>query len=168
MAHLLVDQLRFARTEFLRGLQGVTAEEALRRFGTINSIGWMVGHLAIQEHNYWVLWAQGRLLLPGLRELVGFGMPASTPPLDEMWAAWRSATTAADPYLDALTPAAMQTFLEYEGKRRPDNVGALLLRNIYHYWYHLGEAHAIRDMFGHTGLPDFVGPMPQAAYQPEE
>ena len=167
MAHLLVEQLRFARGEFLRGLQGVTAEEALRRFGPINSIGWMVGHLATQEHSYWVLWAQGRDLLPGLTDLVGFGKPASTPPLDEMWAAWHTATSAADPYLDTLTPALLETHLEREGKRRPDNVGALLLRNIYHYWYHLGEASAVRQMLGHRDLPQFVGDMAGVQYRRE-
>jgi hypothetical protein len=36
----------------------------------------------------------------------------------------------------------------------------MLLRNIYHYWYHTGEAHAIRDMLGHKNLPEFVGEMP--------
>ncbi len=38
----------------------------------------------------------------------------------------------------------------------------------YHYWYHLGEAHAIRQMLGHTGLPQFVGDMGiKAPYHPE-
>lgn len=167
MPHPLVDQLRFARAEFVRGLQDVTAEEALRRFGPMNSIGWMVGHLASQEHGYWVIWAQGRDLLPGLNDLVGFGKPASTPPLAEMWAAWRTAASAADVYLDTLTPALLVTHLEREGRRRPDNVGALLLRNIYHYWYHLGEASAVRQMLGHTGLPQFVGDMAAVQYRRE-
>jgi len=37
----------------------------------------------------------------------------------------------------------------------------------YHYWYHIGEAHAIRDMLGHQDLPEFVGDMSQALYRPE-
>jgi hypothetical protein len=32
MAHPLVDRLRFARSEFRRGLEGVSDEEAQRRF----------------------------------------------------------------------------------------------------------------------------------------
>lgn len=167
MTHLLVAQLRFARSEFVRGLAGVTPDEALRRFGPMNSIGWVVGHLAEQENRFWLYWAQGRQILPDLAELVGFGKPASTPPLQDMWAAWRTATAAADPYLDTLTPALLQTHLERDGKRRPDNVGTMLLRNIYHYWYHLGEAAAIRQMLGHRDLPQFVGDMDSAAYQPE-
>jgi hypothetical protein len=41
----------------------------------------------------------------------------------------------------------------------------MLLRNIYHYWYHTGEAHAIRDMLGHKNLPEFVGEMSAAFYR---
>jgi hypothetical protein len=43
----------------------------------------------------------------------------------------------------------------------------MLMRNIYHYWFHTGEIHAIRQMLGHSGLPDFVGDMSKAAYYPE-
>jgi hypothetical protein len=28
---------------------------------------------------------------------------------------------------------------------------------IYHYWYHIGESMAIRQMLGHGDLADFVG-----------
>jgi hypothetical protein len=43
----------------------------------------------------------------------------------------------------------------------------MLMRNIYHYWFHTGEAHAIRQILGHTQLPDFVGDMTVAMYLPE-
>jgi hypothetical protein len=49
MPHPLVTQLRFTRDEFVRGLTGLTDEEARRRFLPINSISWMIGHLAWQE-----------------------------------------------------------------------------------------------------------------------
>jgi hypothetical protein len=45
----------------------------------------MIGHLAWQ------------VPLPDLNERVAYGKPATTPPLDEMWAAWRSVTKAGDP-----------------------------------------------------------------------
>ena len=51
--HPLVDQLRFTRSEFTRSLDGVTEEEGFQRFGVINSIGWIVGHVANQEQRYW-------------------------------------------------------------------------------------------------------------------
>ena len=84
--HPLVTQLRFARSEFARGLEGVSEADGLRRLVPMNSIGWMVGHLANQEHRYWVAWAQQRDVAPGLHERVGYGTPASTPPR----AAWPS------------------------------------------------------------------------------
>ena len=106
-SHPLVTQLHFARDEFVRCLDGVSAEEAIHRFEPMNCISWIVGHLAYQEHAYWVLWAQGKNLAPELRVLVGFGQPASTPPLAEMWETWRTVTKAADEFLDSLTTGRM-------------------------------------------------------------
>jgi uncharacterized damage-inducible protein DinB len=128
----------------------------------MNSISWILGHLANQEQAYWVLLAQERTILPDLNDLVGSGKPASTPPLDEMWAAWHSITQAGDQLLGTLTTPALEKHLIYKGKPRPESVGTMLLRNIYHYWYHTGEAHAIRDMLGHRDLPQFVGDMSEA------
>ncbi len=165
--HLLVLQLRFARREFVRCLDGVSEEEALRRFMPMNCISWMVGHLANQEHRYWVVFAQQKSLAPDLNDLVGYGKPASTPPLGEMWEVWRKVTSEADKYLDTLTPEIMKKTLLRDGKPLDENVGTLLMRNIYHYWYHTGEAAAVRQMLGHTNLPDFVGDMSAVAYRPE-
>ena len=38
----------------------------------------------------------------------------------------------------------------------------------YHYWFHLGEAYAIRQLLGHPDLPEFVGDMSEALYRAEE
>jgi uncharacterized damage-inducible protein DinB len=165
--HPLVTQLRFTRSEFLRGLDSVTAEEARRRFEPMNCISWIIGHLANQEHAYWVLWAQGRTLAPDLQKLVGYGQPASTPRLDEMWETWRRITAAADEFLDGLTTRQLSTYPEWKGKPVRESTGTLLLRNTYHYWYHLGEANAIRQQLGHQDLPQFVGDMSSAFYRPE-
>jgi hypothetical protein len=166
MSHPLVTQLRFARSEFVRCLAGVPPEDAVRRMEPMNCLSWIVGHLASQEHYLWVLVAQGRNVAPpGLRELVGFGRPPSTPPWDEMWAVWHAVAEAADTYLDTVTDEALDTHLEWKGERMPETVGTRLLRNTYHYWFHLGEAHAIRQMLGHANLPDFVGDMSQVRYR---
>lgn len=165
--HPLVTQLRFARSEFVRCLEGVSAEEAVHRFGPMNCIGWAVGHLANQEHFLWVMAAQGRLEAPGLHKLVGTGRPPSTPPLHEMWATWHTVTKAADEFLDTLTSAQLQTHMEWEGKPLRESIGTLLYRNTYHYWFHTGEVHAIRQMLGHGDLPQFVGDMSLALYRPE-
>jgi len=165
--HFLVAQLRFTRREFVRCLEGVGLDEARRRLMPMNCISWMVGHLANQEHRYWVVFAQQKNLAPDLNDLVGYGKPASIPPLGEMWEAWRKVTNEADKYLDTLTPEIMQKYLLREGKPLDENIGTLLMRNIYHYWYHTGEAAAVRQMLGHANLPDFVGDMSAAAYRPE-
>ncbi len=165
--HLLVSQLRFARSEFARGLEGVSEEDGVKRLMPMNCISWMVGHLANQEHRYWVLFAQQKDIAPDLYDLVGYGKPASTPPLAEMWAIWKKVTAAADTYLEGLTPEIMQTYLLRNGKPVDETVGTLLMRNLYHYWYHTGEASAVRQMLGHKDLPDFVGDINQAPYRPE-
>ena len=59
MAHPRVDQLRFARSEFQRGLAGVSAEDAIRRLEPMNSISWMVGHLAWHERHISIERGQG-------------------------------------------------------------------------------------------------------------
>ena len=164
---LLVTQLRFARSEFVRGLDGVPEADGLVRLVPMNSLGWMVGHLANQEHRYWVVLAQGTELVPGLGDRVGTGRPASTPPLAEMWSTWRAVTAAADAYLDTLTVDALGTYLLRDGRPVKESVGTMLMRTTYHYWFHTGEAAAVRQLLGHRDLPEFVGDMLAATYRPE-
>lgn len=155
--HPLVKQLRFTRSEFKRGLGGITDEEARRRFLPMNCITWNIGHLAWQEQRYWLTWGQGKVLLPDVQELFAYKAPASTPALDEMWAAWDLITQAADPWLDGLTTVGLEEHVVFDGRPNGPTFGSLLYRVIYHYWYHLGESLAIRQMLGHTDLPQFVG-----------
>jgi DinB superfamily len=165
--HPLVIQLRFARSEFMRCLEGVTEEEAVKRPLPMNCLSWVVGHMANQENRFWVIRAQGKNAAPGLHERVGYGQPASTPSLSEMWGMWRAVTASADMYLDTLTPEILQTHFIVDGNPFPESVGTMLMRNLYHYWFHTGEAHAIRQILGHKDLPDFVGDMEKASYAPE-
>lgn len=164
MTHPLVTQLQFARSEFIRCMDGVLPEEALIRHGSMNCLSWIVGHLASQEQHLWVEVPQGRIVDPGLQELVGFRQPASTPSWDQMWASWRAITLVADKYLETISDDILDEHLIWQGQTRRESVGKSLLRNIYHYWFHLGEAHAIRQMLGHTDLPDFVGNMGKVRY----
>jgi hypothetical protein len=130
----------------------------------MNCISWIVGHLASQEHFLWVLLAQGQNIAPDLYRLVGFGQPASTPDLDEMWELWENITRTADAYLDTVTPEMLSTQLARQGEGTGEDVGISLLRNIYHYWFHIGEAHAIRQELGHSDLPQFVGDLSEVRY----
>ena len=166
MTHPLVQQLRFTRSEFERGLEGLTDAESRRRFLPMNSISWNIGHLAWQEQRYWLLRGQGKLLLPEINKLFAYGAPASTPALADMQAAWREIISAADPWLDALTVEKLQERALFDGQPGP-LFGSLLQRTTYHYWYHNGENQAIRQMLGHTDLPEFVGDIDgEAPYQP--
>lgn len=167
MPHPLVTQLRFARSEFLRGLDGVSQADGITCLPPMNCISWNIGHLAHQEQNYWVVLAQGRILHPELRDLVGWGCGPATPSLAAMWDAWRAITAAADEYLDTITQEMMVTHLVGDDGPVRESVGTMMLRNIGHYWFHLGEAHAMRQMLGHTDLPQFVGDMSEALYRPE-
>ena len=169
MPHPLVDQLHFARGEFVRCLDGVSPEDAVRRIPPMNCLSWMVCHLALQETGYWVLLAQGEELRLDLRDQLGTGQAPGVPPLEEMWAAWREITAAADRYLYTLTTAMLNKPLVWKGEPVPETVGTLLYRNIYHYWFHTGEAHGIRQALGHTNLPEFVGSLgDRAPYRPEQ
>jgi hypothetical protein len=111
--------------------------------------------------------AQGTELVPGLIDRVGTGRPASTPPLAEMWSVWRTVTGVADVYLNTLTVDRLGTFLLRDGQPIDESVGTTLMRVIYHYWFHTGEAAAVRQILGHRGLPEFVGSMDTATYRAE-
>ena len=52
MPHPLVDQLVFARSEFMRAIEGISDEDAQKRMLPMNCISWNVGHLAWQEQKY--------------------------------------------------------------------------------------------------------------------
>jgi hypothetical protein len=169
MPHPLVLQLRFTRSEFQRALVGITDDDARRRLMPMNCISWNVGHLAWQEQRYWLWRGQGQMLLPHVNELFAYGAPASTPALDEMWAAWRAITQAADPWLDALTTEKLQEHVIIDGQLSDLIFGSLLQRVIYHYWYHTGENMATRQMLGHKDLPEFVGNIDdEAPYRSEQ
>jgi uncharacterized damage-inducible protein DinB len=168
MAHPLVDQLRFTRSEFKRGLEGLADAEARRRFLPMNCISYNIGHMAAQEQRYWLKRAQGRLLIPQVDEAYSYGAPPSTPPLNAALEAWGLIIEAVDPWLDALTTEKLLQHVILDGKPSTYIFGSLLQRVIYHYWYHTGENMAIRQMFGHTGLPEFVGDIDaEAPYRPE-
>lgn len=168
MTHPLVDQLRFTRLEFIRAIEGLSDEDAQKRFPPLNCISWNVGHLAWQEQYRLLYNGQGKRLIPELDVICGKGQPATTPPLAEMIAAWQTITTANDAWLDGLTHEKLLTYYVKEGETTGELWGSVLQRIIYHYWYHLGENAGIRQMLGHTNLPQFVGDIDSQAPFREE
>ena len=168
MTHPLIYQFRFTRCEWLRGLDGISEEDGARHFGPMNSIGWTVGHLAWQEQRYFLQYAQNQLLFPELNEKYAYGAPMNTPSLAKSLELWHTITQAVDPFLDTLTTEILVRDLLREGKSVGQTIGSALYRTTYHYWYHIGEVQAIRQMLGHGDLPEYVGDIEtEAPYRPE-
>ncbi|HLA17325.1 MAG TPA: DinB family protein [Candidatus Limnocylindrales bacterium] len=167
MAHPLVDQLRFTRSEFQRGIGDTPIADGNIQLGPMNSIGWIVGHMAWHEQLYWLTRMQGVTPVPALDDLVATGKPATTPPLDEMLEAWRTTTSAADAWLDRVSQASLAEPLR--SSPVPRTIGSALLRVTYHYWFHTGEILAIRQQLDHPDRPEFVGPAldSEHPYRPE-
>jgi len=160
VTHPLVDQLRFARSEFRRGLRGVPEPDGLRRLEPMNSIGWIVAHMAWHEQRYWLTRLAGETPEPTLDEVAASGGPATTPSLKAMLKAWKHVTSASDPRLDAFDEATMQT--ELPGSP-PRLVGNAILRVTYHYWFHTGEILAIRQLLDHAHRPEYIGDLERIA-----
>ena len=168
MPHPLVNQLRFTRSEFYRGIKSINEEDAVIRLLPMNCISWNVGHLAWQEQQYFLKYSMGKIIFPEIDKAFANGAPASTPPLEEVVSAWKTITETADPWLDTLTSEKLEAPIISRGKEIQYTFGNLILRTIYHYWYHLGENMAIRQKLGHSRLPQFVGAIDRKApYNPE-
>ena len=155
MAHPLVNQLRFTRAEWRRALRGIPEPDGVIRLEPMNSIGWIVAHLAWQEQHYWLRRAQGRIPFAELLEIAPNGGPPTTPDLGRMLQLWRQVTGSVDPWLDDLTTATLAADLAGPGGKR--TVADSIQRVTYHYWFHAGEILAVRQQLGHRRLPEFVG-----------
>jgi hypothetical protein len=168
MTHPLVDQLMFSRSEFIRALQGLSEADAQKRILPMNCISWNVGHLAWQEQKYYLTYTRGITLRADIQKDLAKGAPASTPSLKEMLDAWEEITREADSWLSDVSPGLLLQSVKLDGKTMDFTYGNVILRTIYHYWYHTGENCAIRQMLGHTDLPSFVGDLDgKAPYRPE-
>ena len=168
MLHPLIDQFRFTRSEWLRGLEGVSEDDGGCHFGPMNCISWTVGHLAWHEQRTWLTRAQSKILFPKLNELFAYGADMNTPSFKEMLETWHTVTQAADPFLARLTTETLQNDLLLNGEAVGQTIGSALRRVTYHYWYHIGEIQAVRQMLGHKDLPEYVGDIEiEAPYCPE-
>ncbi|MDO9084648.1 MAG: DinB family protein [Anaerolineaceae bacterium] len=168
MPHPIVLQLRFTRKEFFRSVKTVSNQDAMIRIQPMNCLSWNVGHLAWQEQRYFLHYGQGKILFPDIDKEFAYGSPASTPIFQDVLTAWQTITKTVDPWLDTLNSEQLIAPIMSNGKPIRYTFGNLLLRTIYHYWYHTGENMAIRQQLGHTKLPVLVGNIDtQAPYIPE-
>lgn len=150
--HPLVVMQHLTRQEFLRGLQGLTEGEARRRLEPMNCISWTIGHMAAQEHAFFVARPQGREVKPEYKPFLTGSQP-SQPSLEEMMTLWRATCDNADAWLHAVTEERLKQ--RFSSQPRAETAGTLLVRNIFHYWSHIGEINAARQMLGHVA-PQFV------------
>jgi hypothetical protein len=160
VAHPLVEQLRFTRSEWRRALRDVPEADGAKRVSPMNSISWVVAHLAWQEQRYWLTRLAGETPIPELNDLGANGGPPTTPSLAAMLDAWNTITEAVDPRLDQLDDAAMLRAIPGEPPRL---IGNSIQRVTYHYWFHIGEILAIRQILDHPNRPEFVGNMDENA-----
>ena len=150
MTYLTIDIVRFALSEFERGLEGLNDEDARKRLrkadgSEMNAISWTVCHIA----GHWLNRPQR------LTRYASGSKNAEPPPLDEALVILAEAKGFTDTWL----PEAKDEFLA----SKPENLGresvsTSLMRAVLHTWFHTGEINAIRQMLGHEEI-GFVGPM---------
>lgn len=151
--HTLVQMYHLTRKEFERNLTGLTEEDARKRIEPMNCIGWIIGHVANQQHTFFVDWPQGRESDPRFQQY-GYGSPASQPSLAEVMALWKASCDEADVWLNTATKDSLQLQGPLTSPEE-ENAGTLLVRCIFHTWCHLGEISSIRQILGHRP-PEFV------------
>jgi hypothetical protein len=144
----IADMVMFALSEFRRGLDGLTDDEARWRAkkadGTeMNAISWTVCHIA----GHW-LWRPERL------DRFTFGSSDPTPPsLREAMAILDEAIAFQKTWLAGLTREKLASKPPgFQG----ESVGTGIMRATLHTWFHTGEINAVRQLLGHKEIP-YVG-----------
>ena len=155
----LFDMARFALSEFERGLEGLTDEEARTRLdkpdGTqMNAISWIVCHIA----GHW-------LNRPDHLQRYAFRSDDPTPPPLAEALQLVAEAKASQERIGVATPELLASKPAYLGG---ESVGTAIMRATLHTWFHTGEINAIRQMVGHGEIP-FVGQMiGSLEWQPDE
>jgi hypothetical protein len=80
-----------------------------------------------------------------------------------MQATWHRIVEGADPFLDGLTTPDLERRSAHDQRLDPPTVGSQLQYVTYHYWSHIGEASAVRQLLGHAELAEYVGDLPPDA-----
>ncbi len=137
------------------------------RLEPMNSISWMVGHMAWHERQVWFRRARGLKVEPIL-DAFATGQPASVPSLAATQAAWDRIVAGAEGFLDGLTTDDLEARPFHDPRPDPPIIGSQVQYVTYHYWSHIGEVSAVRQVLGHTGLAQYVGDFsPEAEYRRE-
>ena len=132
----------------------------------MNCLSWNIGHLAWQEQRYFLHFAQGQMPFPEINQILPMALPPARRHWPRCWTPGKSLLPPPTPGWTLTTAECLQQAVIRKGKPTCRIYGNLLQRVIYHYWYHIGENMAIRQMLGHTALPQFVGDIDgQAPYR---
>jgi hypothetical protein len=150
----------FALSEFERGLEGLTNEDAQIRIpkadGTyVNAITWTVRHVAIWWFNLGIYYEAARTGSPQRPLYTQFTEP-DPPTLAEALQYLKDARDV-NPWMATRDYAFLDTLRDGAGAN-PEHLGTYLMRAILHTWFHWGEINAIRQVLGHPEIR-FMGPM---------
>lgn len=161
----LVTQLEFTRQEFRRVMNGVNSDSGERVLPPFNSLSYIVAHMAVHEHTMWIVCGQEERLFPEIDQFRS-GSEALVPSWNLVWEQWEQITLASSAFLHQLSTNDLYSCLQHPTSDTPlqEVLGHTLLRVIFHYWFHLGEAHGIRQAMGHENLPEFVGKLDQTIF----
>lgn len=152
--YLASELARYALSEFERGIEGVTDDEAQVRLtkadgSEMNAISWIVAHIAW----HWLRVRNEATMEPGEDRSAVSGPDAdgTPPPMKVALRRLRSAKASV-----SWTDDAGSDVLSRAGRR--GSVGTTLMRVMLHTWFHIGEINAIRQMLGHDEII-YVGDM---------
>jgi uncharacterized damage-inducible protein DinB len=160
--HHLVRSVQNVRRELRRAVEGMSVPDLERRVAGMNSVAWVVGHLAWQEQSYWLT---SRGAPPASTFVDGFGrsVPDPMPPFEALWEAWEQVASRSDPWLESLDAAALRGHIQGRRLFEAENLGSLCMRVIGHYYLHIGQITALRRWLGYP-VPAFVGSQEGALY----
>ncbi len=150
------------RRELRRAVEGMTESDLEKRVGGMNSVAWMIAHLAAQEQSYWL---ESRAL-PVVADLSFLRKKdeSATPNFAAMWAVWEDVIKQSDSYLLSLTETDLKHHFTTRKSFEIENIGSLLTRVIGHYYLHIGQITVIRKLLDYD-VPAFVGSQEGAYYE---
>ena len=157
MAHHLVRKVQHVRKELRRAIEGMSVADMERSVAGVNSIRWIIGHLAWQEQRYWV---GGRGLPLIVEHLADYGygkpVPENGEDFETVFGQWEAVTRASDDWLESLGEQDLREFPATGEIHKGENIGTMLMRVIGHYYVHIGQITAVRKILSYN-VPPFVG-----------
>ena len=150
---------RFAFSEFERGLEGISDEEARTRVeksdGTkMNAITWTIKHISVPWLFGYTL-AADRPMPSGMRDYFGADADPTPPPLADALALFADARASMEAWLPRADEDLLSSKRDF-GPLPDENIGTQLMRAVLHTWFHIGEINATRQLLGHAEIP-YVG-----------